>query len=385
MSQRPKWFDNALALFKSDSKKVRDAAAFAVGNMARRSPEQHLPVIVEQIQTDGKTRSLYMRAFKELMPSCSQASLGTVAESLWQPLLDIHSAHEDSVDITAVCLEKLAMTNPSQFLPLLEVHMQDPSPAVRALGVSTLQGLLGSETAGKDEEKGKELDERLIPLVLVLLAMLGDQDPNMKKLTLTALKQATSSKPHLIEDFVPVLLPKLYDETRSKSGVTSVANASLGEPGASCEGEDRLTAYEILCDIFGAFPSKLDLPGFLKVILRGLSDKSKDINKICLVTLYDLFRDAPTKVAQRLDDVVGPLRVLLEEAPVGGGKEKHHAGQTAELQKLALDASAAFSWALGLSYDGAPRFAAFAKELESGPWGPEFKEQRTKSRPIYVT
>ncbi|KAG9083123.1 hypothetical protein FRC06_004691 [Ceratobasidium sp. 370] len=140
----------------------------------------------------------------------------------------------------------------------------------------------------------------------------------------------------------------------------------------------------ILSDIFVTFPSKLDSPGFLAVLLRGLSDKSKDINRVCLAMLHDLFTDAPTKVAQRLDDVAGLLRVFLKEAPVDKSKEKHHAKHVSELQELALNASAAFSWALGLSYDGAPRFAAFAKELESGSWGPKFKEQRAKSKPVYV-
>ncbi|KAG8679916.1 hypothetical protein FRC08_016654, partial [Ceratobasidium sp. 394] len=101
MSQRPEIFDNALKLFESDSREVRDAAAFAVGSIATRSPEQHLPVIVKQIQTDGKMRSLYVRALKEFIPSCSQVSLASVAESLWQPLFDIHSTNEDSADITA--------------------------------------------------------------------------------------------------------------------------------------------------------------------------------------------------------------------------------------------------------------------------------------------
>lgn len=219
MSNQPEVFDNSLGFFKAESEEVRSAAAFAVGtslilllpsdamrwlthlgigNIALGSQERFLPVIVKHVQNDEDKRLLSMHALKEVhTPSiptpfhplthlitqvvshCSQSHLEVIAESLWQPLFDTGSSHENALNIAASCLGKLTATNPARFLPPLEARLQDPNPTVRALVVSAMRYMFGFEdTAGAGTQAARkgELDEMLKPFVVVFLALLDDKD-----------------------------------------------------------------------------------------------------------------------------------------------------------------------------------------------------------------
>jgi cullin-associated NEDD8-dissociated protein 1 len=160
-----------------------------VGNIAIGSQERFLPVIVKQVQNDDEKRLLSMHALKEVrahrslcthisspypltkvVSHRSQAHLETIADSLWQPLFDTGSTHENALNIAASCLGKLTTTNPARFLPTLEARLQDPSPTVRALVVSTMRHMFGFE-GGRGE-----LDDMLKPFVAVFLDLLDDKD-----------------------------------------------------------------------------------------------------------------------------------------------------------------------------------------------------------------
>ncbi|KAG8685730.1 hypothetical protein FRC08_012945 [Ceratobasidium sp. 394] len=214
-----------------------------IGNIAIGSQERFLPVIVKQVQTDEEKRLLSMHALKEVVSHCSQAHLETIAESLWQPLFDTGSTHENSLNIAASCLGKLTTTNPARFLPPLEARLQDPSPTVRALVVSAMRYMFGFEDAGKAR---KELDEMLKPFVAVFLALLDDKDLNVKRLALAALNQAARNKPRLIEEQLPSLLPKLYDETLPKPELIRIMEMGPWRHKIDDGLEARRTAYETM-------------------------------------------------------------------------------------------------------------------------------------------
>ncbi|KAG8723447.1 hypothetical protein FRC09_003293 [Ceratobasidium sp. 395] len=374
MSNQAEVLDNALGFFKSDSEEVRSAAAFAVGNIAIGSQERFLPVIVKQVQTDEEKRLLSMHALKEVVSHCSHAHLETIAESLWQPLFDTGSTHENSLNIAASCLGKLTTTNPARFLPPLEARLQDPSPTVRALVVSAMRYMFGFEDAGSKARK--ELDEMLKPFVAVFLALLDDKDLNVKRLALAALNQAARNKPRLIEDQLPSLLPKLYDETKPKPELIRIMEMGPWRHKIDDGLETRRTAFETMYTLLDTSLSKLDLNEFLTIVLRGLSDESNEVKVLCHMMLHRLSQVAPTAAAQRLDETVEPLQAAMKEAAVDKNTVKQDLEQAAELQRSALRAAAALSGVVGLSHGGAPKFAAFVEGLEKGKWGTEFREQK---------
>ncbi|KAG8745439.1 hypothetical protein FRC10_007982 [Ceratobasidium sp. 414] len=380
MSNQPDVFDHALGFFKSESEETRSAAAFAVGkflrifrNIAIGSQERFLPVIVKQVQTDEEKRLLSMHALKEVVSHCSHAHLETIAESLWQPLFDAGSTHENSLNIAASCLGKLTTTNPARFLPPLEARLQDPSPTVRALVVSAMRYMFGFEDANKAR---KELDDMLKPFVSVFLALLDDKDLNVKRLALAALNQAARNKPRLIEEQLPSLLPKLYDETLPKPELIRIMEMGPWRHKIDDGLEARRTAYETMYTLLDTSLSKLDLNEFLTIVLRGLSDESNEVKVLCHMMLHRLSQVAPTAAAQRLDETVDPLQAAMKEAAVDKNTVKQDLEQAAELQRSALRAAAALSGVIGLSHGGAPKFTAFVEGLEKGKWGAEFREQK---------
>ncbi|CAE6466306.1 unnamed protein product [Rhizoctonia solani] len=366
MSNQSDVFDNSLGFFKSDAEEVRNAAAFAVGNIAIGSQERFLPIIVKLVQTDDEKRLLSMHALKEVVSHCSQAHLESIAESLWQPLFDTGSSHEKALNIAASCLGKLTTTNPARFLPPLEARLQDPSPTVRALVVSAMRHMFGFEG-------GQGLDDLLKPFVVVFLGLLDDKDLNVKRLALAALNQAARNKPRLIEDQLPALLPKLYDETTPKPELIRIMEMGPWRHKIDDGLEARRTAYETMYTLLDTSISKLGLDEFLTIVLRGLSDESNEVKVLCHMMLHRLSQVAPSATSQRLDETVEPLRAAMKEVTMDKNTVKQDLEQAAELQRSALRAAAALNT---LSHPGAPKFVAFVESLEKGKLASEFREQK---------
>ncbi|KAF8761649.1 TATA-binding protein interacting (TIP20) [Rhizoctonia solani] len=341
MSNQPEVFDNSLGFFKSDAEEIRNAAAFAVGNIAIGSQERFLPVIVKLVQTDDEKRLLSMNALKEVVSHCSQAHLESIAESLWQPLFDTGSSHEKALNIAASCLGKLTTTNPAR-------HM---------FGFGGVNGL----------------DELLKPFVVVFLGLLDDKDLNVKRLALAALNQAARNKPRLIEDQLPSLLPKLYDETTPKPELIRIMEMGPWRHKIDDGLEARRTAYETMYTLLDTSLSKLGLDEFLTIVLRGLSDESNEVKVLCHMMLHRLSQVAPSATSQRLDETVEPLRAAMKEVTMDKNTVKQDLEQAAELQRSALRAAAALNT---LSHPGAPKFVAFVESLEKGKLASEFREQK---------
>jgi cullin-associated NEDD8-dissociated protein 1 len=69
---------------------------------------------------------------------------------------------------------------------------------------------------------------------------------NVKRLALAALNQAARNKPRLIEDQLPSLLPKLYDETRPKPELIRIMEMGPWRHKVDDGLEARRTAYETM-------------------------------------------------------------------------------------------------------------------------------------------
>ncbi|QRW19786.1 cullin-associated NEDD8-dissociated protein 1 [Rhizoctonia solani] len=355
MSNQPEVFDNSLGFFKSDAEEIRNAAAFAVGNIAIGSQERFLPVIVKLVQTDDEKRLLSMNAPPRI--NC-RISLATT--------FDTGSSHEKALNIAASCLGKLTTTNPARFLPPLEARLQDSNPTVRALVVSAMRHMFGFGGVNG-------LDELLKPFVVVFLGLLDDKDLNVKRLALAALNQAARNKPRLIEDQLPSLLPKLYDETTPKPELIRIMEMGPWRHKIDDGLEARRTAYETMYTLLDTSLSKLGLDEFLTIVLRGLSDESNEVKVLCHMMLHRLSQVAPSATSQRLDETVEPLRAAMKEVTMDKNTVKQDLEQAAELQRSALRAAAALNT---LSHPGAPKFVAFVESLEKGKLASEFREQK---------
>lgn len=146
MSAHTDIFNRILGYFGDSSSTLRDAAAFAAGNMAVGSPK-FLQPIVQRVETatDQNERLLSLHALREvslsvvLGPSyssdcltpfyspqsifhCSRSQLEHIADTLWKPLFDdAETSDEATRAIVASCIGKLTTSNPVKYLPQLEV------------------------------------------------------------------------------------------------------------------------------------------------------------------------------------------------------------------------------------------------------------------------
>ncbi|KAJ7037768.1 armadillo-type protein [Mycena alexandri] len=370
MSNQQEIFRDAIEHFAAEQEEIRAAASFAAGNIAIGSLQQFLPAIVKIVKSDAKKRLLSLHALKEVVTHCSQGQLEGVADMLWVPLFEnSENSEETTRNVAAACLGKLATTHPSRYLPQLHARVADPNAASRATVVSAIRYTFA--------ETSVSYDELLAPLLVDFLSLMLDPDLTVRRLALSALNSAARTKPHLIREHLPALLPSLYKETVINPDLIRTVQMGPWTHKVDDGLDARKTAYETLYTLLDTCLAKLDLPTFLGRVLPGLADDSDEIKVISHMVLFRLSQVAPAAVSQKLDEATPELEKTMKGATVTKDTVKQDLERAAELQRSALRAVAALS---KIGTGASPRFDAFVEELKKNPqWGNEFKELAAQS------
>ncbi|KAI0063091.1 TIP120-domain-containing protein [Artomyces pyxidatus] len=358
-------FHSAIDVFSSDQEDVRIAAAFAAGNIAIGNLHQFLPSIVTLVKQDDQKRLLALHALKEVVTHTSHGQLENVAETLWTPLFEnSENADESSRNVAAACIGKLITTNASRYFPQVHARIRDPNAATRATVLSAIRYTF--------VDSSQSYDDVLAPHIIDFLSLMEDEDLNVRRISLSAFNAAARTKPHLIREHLPTLLPNLYKETVMKPELIRTVQMGPWQHKVDDGLEARKTAYETLYTLLDTCLTKIDLNQFLKHVLVGLADNSDEIKVICHMMLFRLAQIAPTAVAQHLGEATPLLETSMKGPTVGKDTVKQDLERAAELQRSTLRAVAALSKiaAAGAS----PRFDAFVAELKKSEWGTELKE-----------
>ncbi|GLB36748.1 putative TATA-binding protein interacting (TIP20) [Lyophyllum shimeji] len=365
MSDQKEVFSNAVEHFESEQEELRIAAAFAAGNIAIGNLRQFLPAIVQLVESDPKKRLLALHALKEVVTHCSQGQLEGVADMLWTPLFEnSENTEETTRNVAAACLGKLATTHPSRYLPQLHARIREPNAAIRATVVSAIRYTFADTT--------QSYDELLAPLLVDFLSLMLDSDLTVRRLALSTFNTAARTKPHLIRDHLPALMPSLYGETVVKPDLIRAVQMGPWTHRVDDGLETRKTAYETMYTLLDTCLNKLDLHEFLSRVIPALSDDSDEIKVISHMLLFRLAQVAPAAVSQRLDEATPQLEKTMKGANVTKDTVKQDLERAAELQRSALRAVVALS---KIGAGVSPRFDAFVEELKKGTtWGPEFRE-----------
>ncbi|KAI0668620.1 ARM repeat-containing protein [Trametes maxima] len=366
MSPQHDIFNQAIERFTAEQEEVRTAAAFAAGNIAVGNLHHFLPVIVKMVENDQEKRLLSLHALKEIVTHCSHGQLETVADMLWTPLFENSENQEETTrNVAAACLGKLTTTHPARYLPQLQTRIADPNPATRATVLSAIRYTFA--------ESPTPFDELLGAVIMDFLSLLSDSDLTVRRLALSALNSAARSKPHLIRDHLPTLLPSLYKETVVNPDLIRTVQMGPWTHKVDDGLEARKTAYETLYTLLDTCLSRLDLHEFLNHVTAGLADDSDEVKVICHMMLFRLAQVAPTATAQRLDDLTPPLEKSMKGPTMTKDTVKQDIERAAELQRSTLRAVAALS---KISQPGSsPKFDAFVATTQKSPeWGIEFRE-----------
>ncbi|KAH9939018.1 ARM repeat-containing protein [Epithele typhae] len=359
-------FGLVIEKFASDQEEVRTAAAFAAGNITVGNLHHFLPLVVKMVEHDQEKRLLALNALKEVVTHCTHGQLEMVADTLWTPLFENSENQEETTrNVAAACLGKLTTTHPGRYLPQLQARIADPNPATRATVLTAIRYTF--------VENARSFDETLGSVIMDFLSLISDADLMVRRLALSALNSAARSRPHLIRDHLPTLLPALYQETVVNPNLIRTVQMGPWTHKVDDGLDARKTAYETLYTLLDTCLPKLDLYEFLGRVAAGLADDSDEVKVICHMMLFRLAQVAPTAVAQRLDELTPPLEKSMKGAAVTKDTVKQDLERTAELQRSTLRAVVALS---KISQPGAgPRFDAFvAATQKSTEWGIEFRE-----------
>ncbi len=313
-STRAGLLERVLAFYAADSEEVKMAAAFAVGNMAAGALGAFLPVIVGHIrgQADDKAsahRFLSLHALKELITHGSAEQLSVVAEEVWPVLFDASETKEEGArSIGAECLARLALSEPTKFLPLLQERLRSPSVSVRATVLAAVRFTLSTESSAA-------YDELLAPCLVDFLMLLADPELEVRRNATFALNSAAHNKPYLIRDHLATVVPLLYAETHVRTEL--LRKVAMGPfQIVTDDGLDlRKNAYETMYQLLDSLWSRLDMAAYIDRVVAGLADSDDGIKTLCylmVIKLVELGSPVVRSVlAGRLEEIADPVGATL--------------------------------------------------------------------------
>jgi hypothetical protein len=167
--------EQVIVSFASQSEEVKFAAAFALGNICVGNIHRYLPLIVSQIKEQPKRRYLLLHALKEVITRYESTagtanSLSNAADEIWALL--IRSSESDQEEgtrtVVAECVGKLALTDPTKFLPQLEGRLTCSSEHVRATVATAIKYAV--------VDPCQDYDELLKAIMAKFLSLLQDTD-----------------------------------------------------------------------------------------------------------------------------------------------------------------------------------------------------------------
>jgi len=328
-----------LACFDSSNEEIRQAASFALGNIAVGSLEKYLPQILEEIKKNPKIKYLLMHSLREIIVRQSASQEGVVALKKYQdtvlPLLfeNCESAEEGTRNVVAECLGKLSLVSPQQLVPALVQRIESSSAFTRATVVTSLKFSV--------VDRSSEVDTLLVPEMPKFLNLLNDKDLNVRKNTLLSMNYAAHNKPILIRDSLPSTLPLVFAESKLKPELIREVDLGPFKHKVDDGLEIRKAAYETMYTLLDTCLDRIDIPAFINNLVDGLKDHY-DIKMLSHLTLIRLSQVAPSVLLDNLHLIIEPLRATLG-TKVKEGAVKQEVDRNDELIRSALRAIVAVS------------------------------------------
>jgi len=205
-------------------------------------------------------------------------------------------------------LGKLAINNPSIVSVLVE-KISSPSANVRGTVVNALKFAI--------TDKPQSVDSILLPSMSKFLSLLGDKDVNVRRNCLLALNYAAHNKPSLIRDVLPDHLGAVYGETKIRPELIRIVDLGPFKHKVDDGLETRKAAFEALYTLLDTVPDKLNLSGFIGVLVDGLQDEH-DIRLLTHLILIRLASVAGASLVEGLDQLVEPLKSTILSKPKEG-------------------------------------------------------------------
>ncbi|EEP80089.1 conserved hypothetical protein [Uncinocarpus reesii 1704] len=296
--------DLFMSHFDCKSDKVRFSAAVALGSVGASNIEAYLPVILAELEKDHSSKYLLLHSLREILqhPENVRTDVAPFATRLWEILLNA-SDDEDNRVVGAECIGRLALIEPSSYIPLLQEYLDRDTAATRGTIISAFRYTLA--------DSGSVYNDVLRPLIIPILAkMLSDTDLGNHRLALTTVNSAIHNKPDLVLPHLNQLLPVVMKDTYIKPELVREVQMGPFKHKVDDGLELRKSAYETLYTCVDMACSILDIAEIYDRILAGIRDE-QDIRTLCNLMISKLITLAPKQTESRLDSLVDPFRAIL--------------------------------------------------------------------------
>lgn len=312
-----------LESLQSESDKVRVSAAVALGSAGSSNIPEYMPLILDNMGKSTASDYLLLHALKEILhhPENIARNLAPYAKELWQKIF-VASNSEDNLAVGAECIGRLAMIDPSTYLPELHQYLRDPKPMVRGTVITAFRFTLADSSDGYNAFMKNTM-------VSLLMTMLNDHEISNRRLAVTTLNSAIHNKPDLVVADLGQILPVVLADTQIKAEL--LRQVSFGPFKITVDdGLDlRKSAYETLYALLDtpAALSHLSVPMIFERILDGIPD-DHDIRTLCNLMIGKLAVIDPDETWRRLGALSEKFKIVLSQ------KVKENAVKQ-EIEKLA--------------------------------------------------
>jgi cullin-associated NEDD8-dissociated protein 1 len=302
------------------TEKVKLAAAIALGRAGAGDVKQYLPQILEGMSVG--TQYLLLHSVKELLQhSNAEDDIRPYTKNLWENIINSGQAEDNKV-VGAECVGRLAIIDPTAYLPQLQTFLKNPNPAIRGMVISALRYVF-SDT---EDVYNPNLQSNIIPM---LSTMLNDTNLDNQRLSLTTFNSALHNKPDLVLPHLSELLPVAMQASVIRPEL--IREVAMGPFKHKVDDglEMRKSAYETLYALLDSVPSRqrLDILSFYDRIVAGITDEH-EIKILCCLVLGKLLVIAPAESSRRLDSLAHNFRIVLSFKPKDTAVKQ-------ELEKLA--------------------------------------------------
>ncbi|PYI36797.1 TIP120-domain-containing protein [Aspergillus indologenus CBS 114.80] len=324
--------------FNSKSDKVRLAAAAALGNAAAGNVKAYLPTILGGLNKSDPQSYLLLHSVKELLqhPEIVRPDLAPSAAKLWQALLVV-SELEDNRAVGAECVGRLALIDPSAYIPLFQDHFSNPDASIRGVVISAFRYTLSDSR----DTYNDVLRPTIVPL---LVNMLSDPDLGNHRLALTTLNSAIHNKMDILLPHLNELLPAVFEDAKLKPELIREVQMGPFKHRVDDGLELRKSAYETLYASLDTTFTLHHIGEFFDRILAGIDDE-QDIRTISNLMTSKLIHIAPEETQRRLDALSERYTAILSFKPKENAvKQELEKAQEASLGvlKISRELSKAF-------------------------------------------
>ncbi|KAF2158627.1 hypothetical protein M409DRAFT_30852 [Zasmidium cellare ATCC 36951] len=330
--------DTFVKYFDDGSEKVRLAAAVALGRAGAGNVKLYLPKILDGM-AQGR-QYLLLHSVKELLQhSTAEDEIRPYTKNLWDNIISSGQAEDNKV-VGAECVGRLAIIDPTSYLPQLQTFLQNPNPIVRGMVISALRYVF-SDT---EESYNANLQATIVPM---LATMLKDSDLDNQRLALSTFNGALHNKAELVLPHLNELLPDAFRASVIKPEL--IREVTMGPFKHKIDDglEMRKSAYETLYALLDtpAARQKIDMTAFYDRIVDGIADEH-EIKILCCLVLGKLIALAPIESARNLEVLAIKFRAVLSFKPKDNAV-KQELEKIAEEQKAIVKVSVLFNKTYG--------------------------------------